>query len=109
MINQRTHSGEVDKVEMIQLAREFQAEHLHLIDLPYQLSSWALDEPDNIGLWVDEDGHLVAWAVMQTPFWTIENVLRPDLKEKYTSIFWIGWTSMHMPRSTHPTGILPSL
>ena len=78
MINQQKYSGEEDQREMIQLARETQAEYIHVIDLPYRLSSWALDEPDNVGLWVDEHGQLVAWAVMQTPFWTIDYVLRPD-------------------------------
>jgi mycothiol synthase len=77
MINQQKYSGEEDKGRMVALARETQAENIHIIDLPYRLSSWALDEPDNVGLWVDEHGQLVAWAVLQTPFWTIDYVLRP--------------------------------
>jgi hypothetical protein len=28
---------------------------------------------------VDEHGQLVAWAVMQTPFWTIDYVFRPHI------------------------------
>jgi ribosomal protein S18 acetylase RimI-like enzyme len=77
-INRRNYSGEENLREMIHLARETQAENMHVIDLPYRLSSWALDEPDNVGLWVDEHGQLIAWAVMQTPFWTIDYLLRPD-------------------------------
>jgi ribosomal protein S18 acetylase RimI-like enzyme len=77
-ISQRIYSGDTDQREMIQLAKETQAENIHIIDLPYRLSSWALDDINNVGLWTDENGELVAWAVMQTPFWTIDYVLRPD-------------------------------
>jgi mycothiol synthase len=77
-ISQRNYSGEKDQREMIQLAKETQAENIHVIDLPYRLSSWALDEPDNVGLWVNEHAQLVAWAVMQTPFWTIDYVFKPN-------------------------------
>ena len=38
------------------------------------MSSWALDDPDNIGLWFDTESKLIGWAVMQTPFWTIDYV-----------------------------------
>jgi mycothiol synthase len=57
---------------MISLSREYSTENLHVIDLPYRLSSWSLDDPDNTCLWFNEDEKLVAWAVLQTPFWTID-------------------------------------
>ncbi len=50
----------------------------HVVDLPYRLCSWSLDDPENIALWVDDRGRLVAWAVLQVPFWTIDIVVRPD-------------------------------
>ena len=59
---------------MIALAHLAPTDNLHVADLPYRMSSWALDEPDNIGLWFDTEGELVGWAVMQTPFWTIDYV-----------------------------------
>jgi ribosomal protein S18 acetylase RimI-like enzyme len=46
--------------------------------LPYRLSSWAFDDPENSRLWFDENGQLLAWAVLQTPFWTIDYVSHPD-------------------------------
>ncbi len=52
--------------------------NLRVSDLPYRLSSWACDDPDNVGMWVDEREQLVAWAVLQTPFWTIDYALRAD-------------------------------
>jgi mycothiol synthase len=81
-ITQQKYSGDADKGEMAALARAFPAENMHMTDLPYRLSSWALDDPDNIGLWVDEGGQLVAWAVMQTPFWTIDYAYRPDADKR---------------------------
>jgi ribosomal protein S18 acetylase RimI-like enzyme len=51
---------------------------VHVVDLPYRFSSWALDELDNIGLWVGPRGGLAAWSVLQTPFWTIDVAVLPE-------------------------------
>jgi ribosomal protein S18 acetylase RimI-like enzyme len=69
--------GEVDKYKMSALAREFAVINLHVIDLPYRLSSWALDNPNNVRLWFDEHEQLAGWAVLQPPFWTIDYVFHP--------------------------------
>ena len=61
------------------LARATADDHLHVTDLPYRLSSWALDDPANINLWFDERSHLLGWAAMQTPFWTVDFVIRPGM------------------------------
>ncbi len=63
---------------MAALARQCSENNLHVIDLPYRLSSWAFDNPENIRLWVDENQQLVAWAALQTPFWTIDYVCHPE-------------------------------
>ncbi len=83
MITRRKYAGEADKGKMVELARETLAVNVHVIDLPYRLSSWALDEADNIGLWSDENNHLVAWSAMQTPFWTVEYVIRQDREREF--------------------------
>jgi mycothiol synthase len=75
---QRPFSGEADKYNMSALARQFPADNLHVIDLPYRLSSWGLDDPNNIGLWFDEHEQLTGWAVLQSPFWTIDYVCHPS-------------------------------
>jgi ribosomal protein S18 acetylase RimI-like enzyme len=77
-ITQRTFSAEQDKYLMSALARQCSENNLHVIDLPYRLSSWALDNPENISLWFDENQQLVAWAALQTPFWTIDYVCHPE-------------------------------
>jgi mycothiol synthase len=77
-MGQRKFSGERDIQAMIGLARVSPADNLHVVDLPYRVSSWALDDPANVGLWVDDEGQLLAWAVMQTPFWTMDYACHPD-------------------------------
>jgi ribosomal protein S18 acetylase RimI-like enzyme len=73
----REYSGETDLRTMAGLVHVYAADDLHAVDLPYRLSSWALDFPENIRLWHAEDGSLLGWAVMQTPFWTIDYAYRP--------------------------------
>ena len=67
-----------DKNLMSALARRYPENNLHVTDLPYRLSSWALDDPENSHLWFDENQQLVAWAVLQTPFWTIDYACQPE-------------------------------
>lgn len=78
VITQRAFSGAADKQLMLVLARQVASDNLHVIDLPYRLSSWALDRPEAVGLWFDESQQLAAWAVLNTPFWTIDYALRPE-------------------------------
>ncbi|MBN2005671.1 MAG: GNAT family N-acetyltransferase [Anaerolineae bacterium] len=80
-LHQRDFSGEADKQAMIALARACRTGALHGVDLPYRLSSWALDEPSNVALWFNFENHLVAWVVLQAPFWMIDYVCRPDVEE----------------------------
>ncbi|MGZ6347498.1 MAG: GNAT family N-acetyltransferase [Anaerolineales bacterium] len=74
---QRPFLDESDKSIMLEVANQFPADNLHVTDLPYRLCSWAFDNPDNIGLWFNEKKHLLAWAVLQVPFWEIDLVCHP--------------------------------
>lgn len=65
---------------MTALAWRTFAHNLHVVDLPYRLSSWALDEPRNTRLWFDENGEMVAWAVLQVPFWQVDMCCLPELE-----------------------------
>jgi len=47
-ITQRSFSTEQDKYQISALARQCSENNLHVIDLPYRLSSWALDNPEFI-------------------------------------------------------------
>ena len=77
---QRPFSDPSQTALMSSLAERFPAGCLHVTDLPYRLSSWACDDPENSGLWFDENGQLVAWALLQTPFWTIDYVCNPAVE-----------------------------
>lgn len=63
---------------MAELVYAFPDEHLNVVDLPYRLSSWALDVPENVCLWEDETGNLAAWAMVRTPWLSLDYALRPD-------------------------------
>ena len=76
--NHRSYRGESDNLLMADLARRYPAEALRVLDLPYRLSSWALDDPENAHLWFDPGGSLLGWVVMQFPFWTIDITCCPD-------------------------------
>jgi ribosomal protein S18 acetylase RimI-like enzyme len=80
-IMQRPISTWQDKAQISALARQSPENNLHITDLPYRLSSWALDEPENTNLWFDENGQLLAWALLQTPFWTIDYACQPALED----------------------------
>lgn len=62
---------------MAALAQAHAGHHVHVVDLPYRFSSWALDDADNVGLWVDGRGELAGWAVVQSPFWAIDCTCSP--------------------------------
>ena len=63
---------------MSALARQFAGNNLHVVDLPYRLSSWALDDHQNCALWFNESQQMIGWAVLQVPFWTIDYVCHPE-------------------------------
>ena len=74
---QQTYQGVRDQERMMALVRTHPQDNFHIIDLPYRFSSWAFDNLDNVGLWEDEGGELLAWAVLQTPFWAIDYAYHP--------------------------------
>ncbi len=80
--NLKPYSGPGDQPAMQALAQAHPDLHLHCIDLPYRLSSWALDDPLNIGLWEDNRGRLAGWSVMQTPFWMIDYICDPQAESE---------------------------
>src|SRR5512133_3189337 len=90
LLTQRSYSGEADKAKMLALSCQFPSDNLRVTDLPYRLSSWALDDLKNVALWFDENQQLVAWAILQTPFWTIDYAYHPSVPEVHSEI--LAWT-----------------
>jgi len=79
-ITERTFSRYTDPPAMTELVRKFPAENIHVVDLPYRFSSWSFDYPENIHIWSDEKGQLLAWAILQVPFWTIDHAIHPEFQ-----------------------------
>ena len=80
-ISERAFSGDADLQPMAELVHKFPAENLHVVNLPYRFSSWSIDYPENTRLWTDKSGNLLAWAMLQVPFWTIDYAYNPEFHE----------------------------
>lgn len=61
---------------MLALAQLCPTENVHVVDLPYRLSSWAFDSADNVALW-EEGDTLLGWGAVQSPFWALDYALHP--------------------------------
>lgn len=70
------YRGNDDRARLLAVAALAAGETVHVVDLPYRLASWALDCPETAALW-ERDGELLAWAVLQAPFWTLDYALHP--------------------------------
>lgn len=81
-ITERRFSEDSDVEAMSRLVREFPYENLHIVDLPYRFSSWSFDYPENIRLWTNKNGELLAWAILQVPFWTIDYAYNPEFHDQ---------------------------
>jgi ribosomal protein S18 acetylase RimI-like enzyme len=62
----------------------------HVADWPYRFSSWALDHLQNTQVWMDAFSQPLGWAVLQTPFWAIDCVVRPDAPPRLYQEM-LGW------------------
>ena len=103
-ITERNFLGNSDLQAMAELVRKFPAKNIHFVDLPYRLCSWSFDYPENIRLWTDENGQLLAWAVLQVPFWTIDYAYDPTFHhELYPQI--LKWADEHAKKIVNtPSG-----
>jgi ribosomal protein S18 acetylase RimI-like enzyme len=73
----RTVADEADPRRMAALVHAFPADHLHVVDLPWRLTSPALETPANTRLWEDERGNLIGWAIWNQPFAVFDYALAP--------------------------------
>ncbi|CAN5377023.1 hypothetical protein BH10CHL1_BH10CHL1_09050 [soil metagenome] len=78
MFIKRPFVGPADFPAIMALTAQAPVEQCSVTALPYQLSSWAFDTPDNVGLWTDETGRLVGFAVLQVPFGNLHYALQPS-------------------------------
>jgi len=111
--HERNFSSKKDLDAMANFVREFPAENLHVVDLPYRFSSWSFDYPENIRLWSDEHDRLLAWAILQVPFWKIDYAYHPGFQQELHSQI-LKWADgqahkiLNTP-SGHPAWFVPVL
>ena len=60
----------------------------HLIDLPYRLSSWSLDNPENIHVW-ESGGQIQAIGIIQMPWSSLDYVYQPAAEDMVPAI--VDW------------------
>jgi mycothiol synthase len=79
-IQSRAFSNESDFRAMEALARATHPANVHVTDLPYRFSAGAPDDPENICLWSDESGRLLAWAVLEIPHDSLDFACLPEME-----------------------------
>src|SRR5690242_16532781 len=86
-IHQRLFKDSSDLTRMGELVYAAPGQFLHVVDLPYRLSSWSLDDPQNGCLWENENGDLLAWAVVQFPWQELDYMVYPASPELEAQVF----------------------
>jgi len=98
----QNYSGPADLRAMQALAQAHAADHLHVIDLPWRLTSWALDDPQNCALWFTPSRKLAGWALVNGPFWMIDSTCDPSLEgELFPQI--IAWATQRAQNAVDDT------
>jgi hypothetical protein len=88
-LRQSSFAGNADLRAITGLVEALPEQNLHVVDLPYRLCWWGLDELGNVGLWFNAEDERRAWVVMQTPFWCVDIVLHPDEQGLYSRL--LAW------------------
>ena len=79
-VHQSAFASQSDFRAMEALACATRQNNLHVTDLPYRFSSFAPGDSDNIQLWKDGAGHLLAWAALEIPHDSLDFVCLPEME-----------------------------
>lgn len=85
---QRPYTGPADWDRLAELVYAYPNRHWHVIDLPYRLASWSLDDPRNACQWEDADGNLLGWAILQIPWATVDLGQHPAASLEIEMLYW---------------------
>jgi ribosomal protein S18 acetylase RimI-like enzyme len=80
-LTSRPYAGAADLERIMRLVFAYPERGVHVADMPYRLSSWSLDDAQNARLWEDEGGRLLAFAIVQEPFLTLDYLLTPAAQD----------------------------
>src|SRR5579885_964838 len=97
----RPPAGDADYQRIVALVWAYPTENLHVCDLPYRLCSPGARSAEDARLWEDENGDLLAFAIVQhTSFGTLDYFIRPDARNQGIEVAMIAWAT---PRFQHWT------
>ncbi len=94
----RSLEGEADSAQIAELVYAHPGQYTHETDLPYRLSSWSVQNPANGRLWQDEDGRLLAFAIMQEPFLTLDYFMHPKVRSMALEQEILDWANGRAPQ-----------
>ncbi|HEU5440827.1 MAG TPA: GNAT family N-acetyltransferase [Ktedonobacterales bacterium] len=81
-VRMRPVAGGADLKHITEMVYAHPTEALHLADLPYRLSSPSAFSADDTRIWEDASGRLLAYAVVQQPWGTLDYFIRPSARER---------------------------
>jgi ribosomal protein S18 acetylase RimI-like enzyme len=91
-ITTRPAAGAVDVVRVYDLTDAARGDAVHVVDLPWRMTSPSARMPDRTRLWEDAGGELVAWAALQFPAWhCLDYAIRPDARTAELEAAVLGW------------------
>jgi mycothiol synthase len=96
IVTTRPCADAVDLRLVTDLVRAFPDEQLHVVDLPYRLASWALEDERNARLWCDADGALLAFAILQHPWQSLDFFVHPGAREAAIETAVLVWAAERM-------------
>jgi len=68
-----------DYQQVLDFIQAHPADQPHVLDQPYRLTSYSVEDPRNYAGWVDAQGRLRAFGLMQEPFAELDWAVHPDL------------------------------
>jgi ribosomal protein S18 acetylase RimI-like enzyme len=112
----RPYAGWNDIPRVLHFASRYAAqagwlESEHVIDLPYRLSSWALDNPANVQLWQEAGeagGEVVAYTALQQPWLSVDYLIRPGAERELAPqiLAWAVERAQAMADQSRANGLL---
>lgn len=90
-ITARPSAGVDDLVRIDQRTVDSMPDALHLIDLPWRLTSPSAQVPERTRLWEDGDGTLVAWAILQFQWHCLDYAILPTARTSELESAILAW------------------
>lgn len=90
-ITMRPWRDETDLPLIVDLLRSVPPASRHLIDIPWRLSSPALQDERNARVWLDADGNMVGFAAWQIYWAVLDYFVRPGIHQQAVETALFNW------------------